>query len=66
MPTLEALRAWLKARRINTVADQAKINRQTLYNFSSGATKSLSLDNYRKLASVYQATKTNQTARSDR
>ena len=66
MPTLEDLRAWLKARRINTVADQAKINRQTLYNFSSGATKSLSLDNYRKLASVYQSTQSTQSTRSDR
>lgn len=56
MPTLEELRTWLKARRINTVADQAQINRQTLYNFSSGATKSLSLENYQKLANVYKST----------
>lgn len=53
MPTLEELRTWLKARRINTVADQAQINRQTLYNFTSGATKSLSLENYKKLAGAY-------------
>lgn len=54
LPTIDALRSAIKDRRLSTLADQAGINRQTLYNFSCGATKTLDAENYRKLVNFLQ------------
>lgn len=48
-PTLDDLREKIKDRRLSVVADGAGITRQTLYNFSSGVTKTLELETYKKL-----------------
>lgn len=49
MPTLDELREKIKDRKLSVIADAAGVTRQTVYNFSCGATKTLELETYQKL-----------------